>query len=100
MVSTRLSAVVTEDVAVSLEIASGTEKGARNLADAVRGILAFARMGTQGRDPDAAALVETVSVTESGTGVHVRMGLPGDLVKRLRERIREKQPAPGPAVGP
>jgi len=100
VVSARLSAVVTEDLAVSLEMGSGTEKEAGNLADAVRGILAFAKLGTQGRDPEAAALVETISVAQSGTGVHVRMGLPGDLVRRLRERMREVQPIPGPAATP
>ena len=95
IVSTRISAVMTEDLAVLLEIGSDTDKAAHNLADAVRGILAFAKLGTQGRDPEAAAIVETISVSESGTGVEVRMGLPGDLVMRLRERMRESPPAPG-----
>ncbi len=92
VVGIRLSAVVAEDLAVSLEMDGATEKGAGNLADAVRGILAFAKLGTQGRDPEAAALVETITVARSGAGVQVRMGLPGDLVLRLRDRMREAPP--------
>ncbi len=97
MVSIRLSAVVGKDLAVSLEVGGATEKGAGTLADAVRGILAFARLGTEGRDPDAAALVEAISVDQSGTEVVVRMGLPGDLAMRLREKMRETPPATGTA---
>lgn len=98
--STRLSAVMAEDLAVFLEMDGATEKGAGNLADAIRGILAFAKLGTQGRDPEAAALVETISVARSGKDVHVRMGLPGDLVRRLRDRLREAPPLPEPAATP
>ncbi len=99
VVDARLWAVVTEDLGITLEIGSGTEKGAKTLSDAIRGILAFARMGSAGRDPDAAALVEAISVSEKGNGVQVRLSLSGDAVRKLRERIQALsaggEPAPG-----
>ena len=89
VVDGRLSAVVTEDLEISLQIGSSSEKGARNLSDAIRGILAFAKMGAAGRDPEAAATIESFSVTESGKEVQIRASLPGDVVKRFQERLRE-----------
>jgi hypothetical protein len=90
----KLSAVVTEDLAVSLDIGSSSEKGARNLSDAIRGILAFAKLGAEGRDPEMAALMEAITVGDSGQGVRVGVDLTGDRVIRLRDRIRESMSAP------
>jgi hypothetical protein len=95
VVDGRLWAVVTEDLEVSLEIGSGTEKGARNLADAIRGILAFAKLGTEGRDPESAALMEAITVKDSGTSLRLAVDLPGERVVKLREKLR-KSAAEGP----
>ncbi|HEV8337126.1 MAG TPA: hypothetical protein VGR67_11970, partial [Candidatus Polarisedimenticolia bacterium] len=98
VVDGRLAAIVSENLGVTVEIDTLTEKSARNLADAVRGILAFGKLGTQGRDPDSAAALETISVTDRGKVVDVRMEMPGDLFQRLKEKFRPPTPAK-PAPG-
>ena len=77
VVDGRLSAIVTENLGVSLEIGSGTEKGARNLADAIRGIVAFAKLGAEGRDPETAAIMEAVSVKDSGKLLRIALDAAG-----------------------
>jgi len=99
VVDGRLAAIVSEDLGVTVEIDTMTEKSARNLADAVRGILAFGKLGTQGRDPDSAAALETISVTDRGKIVNLRMDLPGDLFQRLRERFHPPNGAAKPTPG-
>jgi hypothetical protein len=97
VVDGKLWAVMSEDLAVSLEIGSATEKEARNLADAIRGIVAFAKLGAEGRDPESAALIEAVTVKEMEKGVRVGLKLPGDQVVKLRDRLREAPATPVPA---
>jgi hypothetical protein len=90
VVDGRLSAIVTEDLGIILEIGSGTEKGARNLADAIRGIVAFAKLGTEGRDPETAAIMEAITVKDSGKSLRVGLKLPGESVLKLRDRWKNR----------
>ena len=83
----RFSAAVTGDLDLALEIESYTEKTARNLADALRGILAFGKMGSDGADPDASKLMEAIRVDSHQSSTLVRLTLPGETLKRLQSRL-------------
>jgi hypothetical protein len=96
VVDGRLWAVVTEDLGISLEIGSSSEKGAKNLADAIRGILAFARMGTERGDPETASLIESIGVKDMGKSVRIGVDLPGDKILKLRNRLRSAPAVPVP----
>jgi len=87
MRSGRFSAAFSADLALALDLESDTEKNARNLADALRGILAFGKMGFGGKDPDAARAIEAIRVENDRTAVRIRMDLSGASVKSLQSRL-------------
>lgn len=90
----RFSVVVTGDLDLALEIESYTEKTARNLADALRGILAFGKMGSEGGDPDASELMEAIRVESNQSSTRVQLTMPGETLKRLQSRLGETPVAP------
>lgn len=94
MRSGRFSAAFSADLALALDLESDTEKNARNLADALRGILAFGKMGIGMKDPDVARAVEAIRVENERTAIRVRMDLSGTSVKSLQARLGESPVLP------
>jgi hypothetical protein len=90
----RLSLGVTADLDFRLDLESVGEREGRSLADALRGILGFARLGGGERDPDAEAILEAIQVDGEGTRVRVRLGLTGETVRRLEQRFGPPPSAP------
>ena len=94
MRSGRFSAAFSADLALALDLESDTEKNARNLADALRGILAFGKMGIGGKDPDTIRAIEAIRVENDRTAVRLRMDLSGASVKSLQSRFGESPGLP------
>ncbi|MCI0407039.1 MAG: hypothetical protein L0191_00525 [Acidobacteria bacterium] len=85
--SASLSASLSADISLRLDIGSDSPKHAQNLADALKGILGFARLGPGGKDPDIGRLLDAIQVDGTGERIILRANLPGDLAMHLGTKL-------------
>jgi hypothetical protein len=97
--SGKFSATLTRDIALVLEVENQSERHAQTLAEALRGLLAIGRMGSERSDPESAGLLDAIQVDTDETAMRVRLHLEGDEVRRLRRKYGAAIPAPA-APGP
>ena len=87
IVSASLSASLSEDVSLRLDIGGDSPKHAKNLSDALKGILGFARLGPGGKDPDIGRLLDAIQVDGTEERIILRADLPGDLAMHLGTKL-------------
>jgi len=90
------SAFFSEDLVLAMDLETDTEVNARNLADALRGIIAFGKMGAAGKDPEAVKVMEAMRVGSEKSTLQVRMTLAGATVEKLRAKYGETPAASSP----
>ncbi len=87
IVSASLSASLSADVSLRLDISGDSPKHAKNLSDALKGILGFARLGRGGKDPDVGRLLDAIQVDGADERITLRANLPGDLAMHLGTKL-------------
>jgi hypothetical protein len=100
-VNTQLSAVkwfaatghVNGGIAGTLRAEARDEQSAENLRDVVRGLLALARL-QGGADPKAAALVQSLQLSGSGTTVVLSFAVPAEVVELIGRAAQEHRQEP------
>ncbi len=71
-----------------------TEQDARSLADAIRGLLGLARLGTPNRQPELLRLYEIIQVTNEQRAVRLQAQIPEELLGALLARFDAGQSRP------
>jgi len=87
IVSANLSASLSADLSLHLEIGSDSPAHAQHLADALKGILGFARLGPGAKEPDMGRLLDAIQVEGAGERIILRADLPGDVAMRLGTKL-------------
>jgi hypothetical protein len=87
LVSASLSATLSADISLRLELGSDSPKHAANLSDALKGILGFARLGPGAKEQDLGKLLDAIRVDGTGERIILRADLPGDLATRLGTKL-------------
>lgn len=90
----RFWAAFSDGLDLALDFDSDSEKNARNVSDALRGILAFGKMGSGGQDPDAARLIDAIQVESDRRSTRVRLSLDGEIIKRLETKFGQARQTP------
>src|SRR6185436_12190883 len=85
--SASLSAALSADLSLHLEIGSDSPKHAQSLSDALKGIIGFARLGTGAKDPEVGQLLDAIRVDGTGERVILRADLPGEAAMKLGAKL-------------
>jgi len=89
VVSASLSASLGEDLSLRLEIGSDSSRHAQSLADGLKGVLGFARLGGAAKEKDLGAVLDGIRVDGSGESVVLRAEVPGEVALRLEKKWEE-----------
>jgi hypothetical protein len=87
IVSASLSASLSADISLRLDISGDSPKHAKNLSDALKGILGFARLGQGAKDPEVGRLLDAIQVDGADERIILRADLPGDLAMGLGTKL-------------
>lgn len=98
VVSASLAATLEKDMALDLKIGSDSPLRARSLADAVKGIVGFAQLGSAGSHPELSKVMDALRVSYEGDQVHVRLRMTAEMVKKLESEM-ERTAEPPAAAG-
>jgi hypothetical protein len=97
VVSATLAATLEKDLALSLDIGSDSPPHARSLADTLKGILGFARLGSGAHHPELDKLVDALRVSHEGEVVRLRLRMDADMVRKLESEWERSAAPPGPS---
>ncbi|HEU5181717.1 MAG TPA: hypothetical protein VFW45_13085 [Candidatus Polarisedimenticolia bacterium] len=96
VVSASLAATLEQDMALDLLIGSDSPIRARSLADTLKGIVGFARLGSGASHPELDKVMDALRVSHEGDQVHVRLKMTAEMVKKLESEMeRTAEPAAG-----
>ena len=98
VVSASLAATLDKDLALHLDIGSDSPVRARSLADALKGILGFARLGTGAHHPELDKVIDALRVSHEGDHVQVHVRMTADTVRKLESELERSMPPPGSAA--
>ncbi len=96
VVSASLAATLEKDMALDLLIGSDSPLRARSLADTLKGIVGFARLGSGASHPELDKVMDALRVSHEGDQVHVRLKMTAEMVRKLESELeRTAEPSAG-----
>jgi hypothetical protein len=95
VVSASLAATLDKDLALNLDIGSDSPVRARSLADTVKGIVGFARLGSGAHHPELDRVMDALRVSHEGDHVQVRVRMTADTVRKLTSEMGRAAVPPG-----
>ena len=78
---------------------TATDQAGKELHDALRGLLGFARLGTSKENPEMQRMVDAIRVTQEGKNVNVYIDAPEDALTQVLDVFSGRTPVRPPLKG-